>query len=264
VDTILSLSTAVSGPLVIGGTILISIATYAIARMLLISRAASETKDLAGSVIFRVSALHGLILALVFAQELVNLAHVRATVEREGALIGDVFFDLKRYDGVATIGARKELAAYTAVVLGSEWEILAEHKALSSEAWGHWEAVYGAILDLEPQTLRQEDLRRIMLTQIREISGLRRARENAAATGANPLFVTAALIGVILTAVSYFTYPPNTVNILLLSIFGAYTGLVIYFIIAFANPYREPGAVEPVGLERIFAGELGRLHEASK
>jgi hypothetical protein len=57
-----------SGLLIIGGTILISIATYAVARVLLISRSASETKDLAGSVIFRVSALHGLILALVFAQ----------------------------------------------------------------------------------------------------------------------------------------------------------------------------------------------------
>jgi hypothetical protein len=138
----------------------------------------------------------------------------------------------------------------------------ARHKVLSGDAWRHWEAVYHAILDLEPQTQRQEDMWRIMLTDIREISSLRRARENAAATGANPLFVTAALIGVILTAVSYFTFPPSTVNILMQSIFGAYTGLVIFFIVAFANPYLEPGAVEPVGLQRIFEGELGRLHEA--
>lgn len=263
-DAILSLPTFMSGLLIIGGTILISIATYAVARVLLISRSASETKDLAGSVIFRVSALHGLILALVFAQELINLTHVKETTSREGALIGDVFFDLKRYDDAATIDARRDLAAYTAAVLGNEWETLARHKSLSGEAWGHWEAVYHAILDLEPQTLRQEDLRRIMLTHIREISSLRRARENAAATGANPLFVTAALIGVILTAISYFTFPPSKVNILLLSIFGAYTGLVIFFIVAFANPYLEPGAVEPVGLQKIFEGELGRLHEAAQ
>lgn len=261
---ILALPSFVSALLVIGGTIAISIATYAVARWLLNPRAAPETKDLAGSVIFRVSALHGLILALVFAQELINLTQVRETASKEAALIGDVFFDLKRYDVDATLAIRKGLADYTAAVLDQEWESLARTKMLSGEAWGRWDAVYSAILDLEPRSRRQEDLRRIMLTDIRELSGLRRARENAAASGANTLFVTAALVGVVLTAVSYFTFPPSKVNILLLSIFSAYTGLVIFFIVAFANPYLEPGAIEPVGLERIFDGELGQLYREAR
>jgi hypothetical protein len=253
-----------SATLIVGGTILISIASYATARALLISRAVPETKDLAGSVIFRVSALHGLILALVFAQELINQREVRVTTSREAGLVGDVFFDLKRYDGAATVDARRHLAAYTAAVLEVEWQTLAQYKSLSSEAWGHWENVYQAILDLQPVTARQEDLRRIMLTDIREISGLRRARETAAEAGASSLFMAAALVGVILTAISYFTFPPSKVNVLLLSIFGAYTGLVIFFIVAFANPYHSPGAVEATGLKRIFSGEMGRLHAASQ
>jgi hypothetical protein len=263
-DAILSLPAFVSALLVIGGTILICIAAYAAARALLLKSAVPETKDLAGSVIFRVSALHGLILALVFAQELINHSQVRNTAAREAALVGDVFFDLTRYDAAGTEAIRRDLAAYTEIVLGEEWDTLARHETLSGAAWGQWEKVYHAILDLDPTTLRQQDLRRIMLTSIREMSGLRRARENAAATGANALFVTAALVGVILTAISYFTFPPSRVNLLLLSIFGAYTGLVVFFIVAFANPYREPGAVEPVSLQRVLEAELAGLRGAAQ
>ena len=160
-NALLSLPTFLSAAVVIGGTICISIATYFGARRVLSSRAQPETKELAGSVIFRVSALHGLILALVFAQELVNLTQVRVTTSKEAALIGDVFFDLKRYGAPETVDIRTQLASYTATVLEEEWDTLARKKALSGEAWGRWESVYHAILDLEPQTRRQEDLRRI-------------------------------------------------------------------------------------------------------
>jgi len=258
-NTIFTLPPLVSATVIIGGTIVLSIVTYLVARVVLHPRSSAESKDLAGSVIFRVSALHGLILALVFAQELVNLNQVRETTSKEAALIGDAFFDLKRYDEQGTTDARQHLAAYVAEVVANEWETLAREHALSGAAWQHWERAYQAVLDLEPTTDRQTHLRAIMLSAIRDVSGLRRARENAAASGANPLFMTAALVGVVLTAISYFTFPPSTVNLLLLVIFGAYTGLIIFFIVAFANPYLAPGAVEPIGLERLFAGEMSGM-----
>lgn len=50
-----------------------------------------EANDLAGSVIFRVAALHGLILALVFAQELFKYQEVRGALVREATAVADIY-----------------------------------------------------------------------------------------------------------------------------------------------------------------------------
>ena len=58
--------------LTVGGTVALAIGSYLLGRKLLLPLSGEETRDLAGSVIFRVSALHGLILALVFAGSVVG------------------------------------------------------------------------------------------------------------------------------------------------------------------------------------------------
>lgn len=248
------------GFLAIGGTMALALAVFFAARWLLASGAEKETKDLAESVNRRIAALHGLILALVFAQELVNLNQIKDAVAREGALAGDVFFDLKRYDAEATRPAQIALARYVGVVIEDEWDSLATRQQLSGDAWGHWEAVYHAILELEPSSLRQEELKSILVADIRQISALRRARENYAQAAPNALFILAAVAGVVLTSIAYFPYAPRRQNLLMLSIFSAYVGLVIFFILAFSNPYREPGVIAPNGLLNLFQGEVGQLY----
>ncbi|WP_217703101.1 hypothetical protein [Celeribacter sp. HF31] len=232
---------------------------YGMTRRVLGRGADAERRELAGSVIFRVSALHGLVLALVFAQEVVNLRDVSTVSSREAALVGDVFYDLKRYDAAQTLPIRESLALYTRHVLETEWGLLADENQLHDQAWAEWEATYEAILDLTPETLRQESLRAMMLDGIRDVSMLRLEREEAARAGVNPLFLTAAIVGVILTAAAYFTFEPSRLNLLLLTIFSSYTGLIIFFIIAFANPYHAPGKAAPVSFELLYQGEVREL-----
>ena len=70
------------GPAALSIVVLLAFASYAIMRALAGAHDYDERKDLAGSVIFRVSALHGLILALVFAQEIANLNEADRTAAR--------------------------------------------------------------------------------------------------------------------------------------------------------------------------------------
>lgn len=260
-DIILELSGAAGAIVIVGGTVLLALVSYFGARVVVGSRTDSEARELAGSVIFRVSALHGLILALVFAEELVNLNRIKETTSREAALIADVFYDLKRYDAEGTKATRVDLAKYVAAVLDEEWTTLAAEERLSGEAWARWISAYNAILGLKPEGVRQEALKDILLEDIRQIPQLRRTRENAAASGANPLFMGAAIVGVILTSMSFFTFPPSRVNLMLLSVFGGYTGLVIFFIVAFANPYVSPGSIDATGFQKLYTGEVRQLAE---
>lgn len=232
---------------------------YLLARTILLPRTDEQSKDLAGSVMFRVGALHGLILALVFAQELVNFNAVRDTMTREAALVGNIFYDLARYDETSTAPARSHLKEYTNLVLNREWQELAETGRLDEQAWEEWKGAYIAILDLVPDSPRRETLKNIMLEQVREVSALRIDREAAALIGINDFFLLAAIAGIVIMSITYFPFPPNVVNVTLLLLFGVYTGLVLFFIIAFANPFGGAGYVEPIRMERLYQGMLQAL-----
>ncbi len=259
ISTLLSLPPNLSAAVVILFVVGAALLSYGVTRVLLGGGADDERRELAGSVIFRVSALHGLVLALIFAQEVVNLRDVSTAASREAALVGNVFYDLERYDAEATREARAGLARYVDHVLTSEWGQLGRTRTLHGPAWSEWDAAYATVLDLTPETPRQEALRGIMLDNIREVSMLRRVREDAARAGVNPLFLTAALVGVALTSAAYFTYAPSALNLLLLTVFASYTGLIVFFIVAFANPYMPPGFAAPVGFELLYQGDFRAL-----
>lgn len=232
---------------------------YLLARKVLLSKSDELSKDLAGSVLFRVGALHSLILALVFAQELFNVNEARQTMTREAALVGDIYYDLKRYDDAGTKAAQTNLADYTSIVLTREWDTLAQQGRLDEEAWEEWKGAYMKVLDLEPANPRQEALKEIMLEHVRELSDLRILRESEALLGINDLFFIAAIAGIVIMSIGYFPFPPTTVNLTLLLLFGIYTGLVIYFIVAFSNPFSGPGYVEPIRLERLYEGMMNSM-----
>lgn len=225
---------------------------YLLARRCFLSTSDENTHALAGSVIFRVGALHSLILALVFAQELLNFSDVRHTMTREASLVGNVYYDLGRYDEELTLSARADLLEYTKIVINQEWDKLASESRLDERAWEKWKSAYLQILDLEPVTPRQHELKSIMLVQVRELSELRINRESASLTGVNNLFLFAAIGGLIVISFSHFNYAPTRANLTLLMLLGFYTGCIIYFIIAFSDPYSGVAFIEPIRLERLY------------
>ncbi|GKY88370.1 hypothetical protein [Sinisalibacter aestuarii] len=259
VSLLLSLPAIFSALAFVAATIALALGSYLGMRAIFGHHGDSERRELAGSVIFRVSALHGLILALVFAQEIANETEADNAASHEARLVADTFYDLERYDRETTLQIRTALAHYARQVTDVEWRLLADERQLDSAAWAHWNAAYEGALTLHGDTPRHEVLRDNILRNIREISSLRRTRETAAFHGAEPLFLIAALVGVVLTSAAYFTFEPTRLNILLLSIFASYSGLIIYFIIAFSNPFHAPGMASPVGFERILEGGIGQL-----
>lgn len=96
-----------------------------------------------------------------------------------------------------------------------------------------------------------------MLSDIREISGLRRTRENAGLAGVPGLFLAAAVLGVVLTSAAFYPHNPTRQTLMLIGIFASHTGLIVFFVIAFSHPYQSPGKTSPLSFEQIYAGQLG-------
>ncbi|MEO1315381.1 MAG: hypothetical protein AAFW01_02160 [Pseudomonadota bacterium] len=253
---ILSLPAPLLALLSAGLVVAASLGSYGLARFALATKLGEETRELAGSVMFRVAALHGLMLALVFAQELAALRDVKVAAAHEAARVADIYYDAKRFGTAESAVISDHMARYGRIVFEQEWPQLAMTRRLSDEAWFEWDSAYDKILDLEPETARQQRLLEVMLLDIRELSALREARENAALGGLSPLFFVAAITGVMLISAAYFTWAPTALNLSLIAGFAGYTGLILYFIVTFANPYLPPGHAAPIGFERFLTDEV--------
>lgn len=241
----------------VAATIALALSVYAVMRRLVGARFEDDTQGLAGSVIIRVSSLHGLILALVFAQELVDYSQLQDNLTREATAIADIWNEAERYGPDIAAEVQPLLARYTRLVIEEEWQELAQTGTLDGAGWALREAVYLAVLDLDPETPRAHDLRAHMVTKAQLVAELRQAREMTARHGVNPLFWIAAVIGLMLVAVPYLVYSPTGLHLLLLAIYGGFSGLVMFVIFAFSDPFSAPGALEPMAFERLLETEIG-------
>lgn len=233
-----------TGAVTILATVLAVLGIHFSARKVMRTEPEEQTKDLAGSVLFRISALHGLVLALVFASEVVEYNQLAFESAVEVNALSDVYYDAGRY-GEDAQPVRTAVRDYLQIVPTQEWVSLGTDGELSSQAWAHWETAYLAILDLEPSTTRQSALQANMLQKVHAIAENRDLREHHAKSSLGPLFWIAALAGVMLISVGYYPFPPKRDNLILLSIFAAYTGFILYTIFAMSNPYSAPSALEP-------------------
>lgn len=226
-------------------TVVLVLAIYGATRWICMRWVEEESRDLAGSVVFRVSALHGLILALVFAQETVSHHNLDRETVREASALSDLYYDIVRHGSDQTDAMQAALRAYGETVVATEWDDLSRTGRLSTEAWGHWGQIYEIILDLPVDTPRQSALRDNMLDDIDTVAQMRDSRESHAVSTQLAPFWFAAISGIVLISVAYFYFAPTVLHLMLLSIFGAYTGIVLFLIYAFSDPFQAPGELEP-------------------
>lgn len=92
-----------------------------------------------------------------------------------------------------------------------------------------------------------------MLVGLHAISQSRNIREAEAVTSLVGFFWLAAISGVILIAAGHYIYAPERQNLILLSLFSAYTGAILFLIFGFSNPYAPPAELSPAPLIRLQA-----------
>lgn len=241
------------GILFVAGAAGLTLLGYGLMRAVAGEPRESQTKDLAGSVVFRISALHGLILALVFAQEMVEFQQLKYESAVEVNALADVYFDADRYGTKSERVIQDAVYSYVNTVISEEWDHLGQTGRVSGKAWGEWDIAYNAALNLAPTNDRERSLRDHMLSQIHVIAETRVKRENHGSATVDMMFWFAAISGVIFIALAYYTFPRSRVNLTLIGLFGGFTGLILFFIYAFQNPYSPPGTFRPAAYERLLA-----------
>lgn len=253
------LLSALGGLGFVGAAVALVLGSYFLARHLLTAGGEGDrTHDAASTVAVRVAALHGLILALVYAQELDDYKGIRTVLTQEAVAISDVFNDAKRYGGPAVTQIQEHLATYVALVVNEEWASLAKRQGLTAAAWIEWDKAYNILLDLQPSNDRERFLAQRMRNRITEVAGFRQMREAPSLGRFAGLFWGPALIGLVCVAAPFYVYRPTRTHIALLSMFGAYSGVILFFIFAFSNPFSTPGRLEPAPFEHLLKEDIGK------
>jgi len=235
----------------IGGTVLVTLVFYFVMRLIMGGDPTGKDRELAGAIVMRISSLHALILALVFAQEMIEYQQLKFESVTEANAIADVYFDADRYGVNEKAPIQQALFEYVQIVVDEEWRMLGDTGQLSPTAWNKWDSVYQRVLDLTPTNVRQQSIREHMLGDVHRIAEARDKRENSGTDSISIIFWFAAISGLVFMALGYYPYPPDARNLLLLSVLGAFTGIILFFIYAFSAPYNPPATMKPTAFERL-------------
>jgi hypothetical protein len=209
----------------------------------------------AETVAVRIGTVHGLILALVFAEAQSTHTDLQQQVSKEITTIEHIALHLDQWNGPEEDALRSQLAAYVRAILQSEWQVNAR-PAGSKDAKHAYDRLDLGILDLKAETPRQESLRARMITDMDALQDHRKTRLSLFHRGLPSLFWWMALAGFGITVGFFFVFPATPLHVAILSIYGAYTGLVLYFILALSHPYTGPAAIDPSPYATVLQDEL--------
>ena len=99
--------------------------------------------------------------------------------------------------------------------------------------------MYNSILELEPETSKQEQLKQRLLTDIDEVSDFMQVR-NYRSKPEPLVLIYIATFGFIVSSVLFSVYKPDRISITFFILYNAFVAIVLYFIIMMNNPLIGP------------------------
>jgi hypothetical protein len=226
------------------------IATYRLTRHFwpVIDKPAME---LAGIIIVRIGILHALIVALAFTEVRSNETLARQSVADEAVTVADVFLDLERFGGDATLPERRLLVRYARDVVRSDWPALDIQGQLSPEAGRSWQALIDAMLLLQPTDRRQEMILSHLMSNGWKLGDQRQRREAAVHALPHPVLWFTSIMGLLIICGCLAPFPPRRSTHVLIAAFSAFTGAVLYLAYDVTTPFHGLWTIHPTGLENF-------------
>jgi hypothetical protein len=232
-------------------TVALGLGAFLLARWWLGGHVDSESQQFAVNLIRVCGALLALLLSFSLAEAGREWREFREAVELEAAQIVDIYYDLDRYDTPRAAEAQQLLLAYTRTIVGDEWQSLASDH-LSNEAFRLFEALQDHLFDLEAADARQQALLARLLQDADEISDHRQARLQRTRP-APPRSLLVALVGFVVTMSFLGILPTPRRPFVLIALVCLFVGVVLYTIVAIADPFAGPLAVSPEPFEIILS-----------
>jgi hypothetical protein len=235
--------------------VFLTLICYGVTRKLLLSRSGEDSEMLTARIITRLGALHALILALMFAQEMADYRDISRIVSKEASAISDVYDSLKEYDEdnqQNNWGISNLIVDYVKTVLEADRIALAGDR-LSNQTWINYHRINRQLRNLQPTNKNQEYLRAQMLKDWDIVSEFHQRLRTIAGHEAPGFFWIVIITGFFAVVIPCYIYSPKIANLAMLCTYAAFNGLVMYVIFAIANPFTGPLAIDSHILVNLLA-----------
>ncbi len=197
-----------------------------------------------GRTLFRVAAsLLALILSITFANQRVEYFKLKNSLEAEASKLVDIHLDLGLYDTQEAQLLQAKIRDYIVYISEDGWKSL-ENDPFMSRPFVLFREFYVEIYNLEPKTPFQVKLKENLLDDIDLISDYLQVRLYSTRTESNQLIYTS-VFGLAVIMILFTVYPPDRITIGFLSLYVAFIGVTLYFILMMSNPLKGPLQIEP-------------------
>ena len=235
IDTLLGINPIISIPIFVLGIVLTGFIPYLLGYRFFGRTADGKTKEVANILFRAVGVLLGLMLSMNYASLRAEYVKIQDSVELEAKEIAELAIDFKRFGSDGAAKLQDKLLEYVEVVINDEWPRLAKgsHSPKAQELFFE---VDDGILNLNPESQYQQDLKERLLKDIDEISDHRSARifsGNVSLTW----FIVVVLIGFFMSCFLLCVNPVRLSTLIFISCYSIFIGIVLYSIVALNQPY---------------------------
>jgi len=234
-------------------TVLSTLICYGVTRKILLSGMGEDSEMLSGKIIARLGALHALILALMFTQEMADYRDISRIVTKEASAISDVYESLQEYDEEdqqSTTAISNLIVDYVKTAMGADRIALAGSR-LSNQTWINYHRINRQLRNLQATNNDQEYLRAQMLKDWDIVSEFHQRLRSIAEYEAPKFFWIVIIFGFFAVVIPFSVYSPKIANLVILSTYAGFNGFVMYVIFSIANPFTGPLAIDSKILENL-------------
>ncbi len=231
--------------------IAVSAVPFVIVRRRLSDDLPEKARDVAETVAVRIGAIHGLILALVFAEAQSTHTDLQQEFSKEVSAIEHIALQLDQWGGPEADRLRGQLAAYVRAVLQEEWQEVTGRNQGSRNVGQAYYALDKGILDLKGDTPQQQSLRGRLIMNMDGLQDHRKERLALFHQGVPALFWWMAIAGFLIIVAFFLVFPASVLHTAIFSVYGAYTGLALYSILALSHPYAGPTTIDTTPYQAV-------------
>jgi hypothetical protein len=227
---------------------------YGVSRILLGSHTGEDSEPLSARIIGRLGALHGLILALMFAQEIADYRDISRLVSKEASAISDVYTALQEYNAEDSLQSTTALSNlildYVNTIITADRKWLAQ-KQQNQQSWLLYQRISEQLANLTHSGSDLDDLQDMMQADWDTVSDFHQRLRAVAEYEAPGFFWFVIISGFLVIVIPCHVYSPKPSNLVTLSAYAAFNGFVMYVIFAMANPFTGPLAIDSHILDNL-------------
>jgi Protein of unknown function (DUF4239) len=197
--------------------------------------------------------LYGISLGLISVATWQTFGDVEAKSGAEAAAVAALYRDLSAYPVAERTAFQSEVREYTRYVIHDAWPIQRRGEMPLGDA-DRLTRLQTPLFQYEPKTAGQVALHQEALSQFNKVVELRRRRLQTISCGLPAAVWAIVLLGALLSMGTtwLFRIHQRRTHMLLVAVYAALVGLLVFLTAAMDNPYRGEFSVGPAAFEQVY------------